>query len=94
MTRILKPTAILLTAGMSLAVLSGCASTAPSNVPASYLQGTALDRNAISVEKKTEFLEVAIHPQASELMTLRPAIAELSFCTCLFRPPFCTFTLL
>ena len=67
MTRILKPTAILLTAGMSLAVLSGCASTAPSSVPTSYLQGTALDRNAISVEKKTEFLEVAIHPQASEL---------------------------
>jgi hypothetical protein len=27
-----------------------------------YLQGTALDRNAIGVEKKTEFLEIAIHP--------------------------------
>jgi len=66
-TRIQKPTATLIAAGIGLIVLSGCSSVAPSSVPASYLQGTALDRNAIGVEKKTEFLEIAIHPQASEL---------------------------
>ena len=67
MTRILKPAATLLAAGLGLTALAACASSAPSNVPQSYLQGTALDRNAIKVEKKTEFLEVGIHPQASEL---------------------------
>lgn len=67
MTRILKPTATLIAAGIGLSVLSACSSVAPTNVPASYLQGTALDRNAIGVEKKTEFLEIAIHPQASEI---------------------------
>ena len=67
MTRILKPTATLIAAGICLTALSACSSMAPSNVPASYLEGTALDRNAIGVEKKTEFLEIAIHPQASEV---------------------------
>lgn len=67
MTRILKPTATLIVAGIGMAALSACSSVAPSNVPADYLQGTALDRNAIRVEKKTEFLEIAIHPQASEV---------------------------
>jgi pilus assembly protein CpaD len=66
-TRILKPATTLLAAGLGLAALAACASSAPSNVPQSYLQGTALDRNAIKVEKKTEFLELGIHPQASEL---------------------------
>ena len=66
MTRILKPATYVFAAGAA-AVLSACASSAPSNVPAAYLEGTALDRNAIDVQKKTEFLEVAIHPQASEL---------------------------
>lgn len=67
MTRILKPTATLIAAGIGLTALSACSSMAPTNVPESYLQGTVLDRNAISVEKKTEFLEVAIHPEASEI---------------------------
>lgn len=67
MTRILKPTVTLLAAGIGLAATSACSSMAPTNIPPSYLQGTALDRNAISVEKKTEFLEVAIHPEASEI---------------------------
>jgi pilus assembly protein CpaD len=66
-TRILKPTATLIAAGIGLTALSACSSMAPTNVPESYLQGTVLDRNAISVEKKTEFLEVAIHPEASEI---------------------------
>jgi pilus assembly protein CpaD len=66
-TRILKPAATLIAAGIGLTALSACSSVAPTSVPASYLQGTALDRNAISVEKKTEFLEIAIHPQASEI---------------------------
>lgn len=67
MTSILKPVASLIAAGIGLSVLTGCASVAPTSVPKSYLEGTALDRNAIGVEKKTEFLEVAIHPEASEL---------------------------
>jgi len=66
-TRILKPATTLLAAGLGLAALAACVSSAPSNVPQSYLEGTALDRNAIKVEKKTEFLELGIHPQASEL---------------------------
>lgn len=67
MTSILKPAPILLAAGLGLSALAACSSVAPTSVPAAYLQGTALDRNAIGVEKKTEFLEVAIHPEASEL---------------------------
>ena len=67
MTSILKPAASLIAAGIGLSALAGCASVAPTSVPKSYLEGTALDRNAIGVEKKTEFLEVAIHPEASEL---------------------------
>jgi pilus assembly protein CpaD len=66
-TNILKSTYTLMAAGIGLTVLAACASSAPTNVPASYLQGTALDRNAISVQKKTEFLEVEIHPQASQI---------------------------
>lgn len=57
----------MLALGAGILVLSACASAAPTAVPRSYLSGTALDRNAIGVTKRTEFLEVAIHPEASEL---------------------------
>ena len=67
MTSILKPAASILAAGFGLSALAGCASVAPTAVPKSYLEGTILDRNEIRVEKRTEFLEVAIHPEASEL---------------------------
>lgn len=67
MTRILKPAKTLLAAGLGLTALAACASSAPTKVPESYLQGNALDRNPIGVEKRTEFLEIVIHPQASEL---------------------------
>ncbi|MEZ5953335.1 MAG: CpaD family pilus assembly protein [Hyphomonas sp.] len=67
MTKILKPAASLLAAGLGLTVLSGCSSVAPTSVPKSYLEGTVLDRHPIRVQKRTEFLEVGIHPEASEL---------------------------
>ena len=67
MTRILKPAKTLLAAGLGLTAIAACASSAPTAVPAAYLQGTALDRNPIDVKKQTEFLEVPIHPEASEL---------------------------
>ena len=67
MTIILKPAASLLSVGLGLTVLAACASSAPTSVPQSYLQGTVLDRNPIGVEERTEFLEIAIHPAASEL---------------------------
>lgn len=63
----LKPTTALVAAGFCLTGLAGCASHAPTAVPQSYLQGTALDRNAIGVAKRTEFLEVKIDPVSSEL---------------------------
>ena len=48
-------------------LLAACSSTGSGHVDPSQLQGTALDRNAISVAKRTAFLEVDIDPQASEL---------------------------
>ena len=67
MTSIPKPAASLIAAGLGLAAITGCASSAPTKVPEAYLQGTALDRNPIGVEKRTEFLEVVIDPNSSEL---------------------------
>ena len=67
MTSIRKQWVSPLAAGIGLAALTACASAAPTAVPTSYLEGTALNRNAIGVEKQTEFLEVAIHPDSSEL---------------------------
>ena len=63
----LKTANTLLAAGLCLAGLAACASHAPTAVPSSYLQGTALDRNAIGVSKRTEFLEIKIDPMSSEL---------------------------
>lgn len=56
-----------LVAGIGFLALVGCASHAPTAVPDSYLQGTPLDRNAINVAKRTEFLEINISPEASQL---------------------------
>ncbi len=67
MTQLPKHTPVLMALGAGLVVLGACASAAPTAVPQSYLEGTALDRNAIEVSKRTEFLEIAIHPEASEL---------------------------
>jgi pilus assembly protein CpaD len=67
MTTASKPNFALLALGAGLISLGACASSAPTSVPASYLAGTALDRNEVGVTKRTEFLEVAIDPQASEL---------------------------
>lgn len=58
---------LALAAAFGMFAITGCSSMAPSSVPDSYLQGTPLDRNPITVAKRTEFLEIDIHPQASEL---------------------------
>lgn len=67
MTQTPKRTPVFLAIGAGLVALGACASVAPTAVPQAYLEGTALDRNAIGVTKRTEFLEVVIHPEASEL---------------------------
>ena len=51
----------------SALILGACASYAPSNVPKEYLEGTPLDRNAISVSKRTEFLEIKIDPATAKM---------------------------
>ena len=66
MTR-LKTSSFAFAAIVGVATVTACASQAPTAVPASYLQGTPLDRNQIGVAKRTEFLEIDIHPAASEL---------------------------
>lgn len=53
--------------GAGIAALGACASNAPSAVPNAYLQGTPLDQHEIGVVKRTEFLEIAIDAQSSEL---------------------------
>ncbi len=67
MTQNSRRTPALLALGAGLVALGACASAAPTAVPQAYLEGTALDRNPIGVTKRTAFLEVAIHPEASEL---------------------------
>ncbi|MFN4225392.1 MAG: CpaD family pilus assembly protein [Hyphomonas sp.] len=67
MTTTSRPNIALLALGAGLVSLGACASSAPSSVPSAYLTGTALDRNEIGVIKRTEFLEIAIDPHASEL---------------------------
>ncbi len=62
-----KPHLAFLALGASLLTLGGCASVAPSAISPEELQGTALSRNEIGVQKRTEFLEIAINPEASEL---------------------------
>lgn len=47
--------------------LVGCASKNGPTIPVEYLEGTVLDRNAITVSKKTEYLEVVLRPQDSQL---------------------------
>ena len=66
MTR-LTTTSFALAAALGVAAVSACAGSAPTSVPTAYLEGTALDRNAIRVAKRTEFLEIGIDPAASEL---------------------------
>ncbi|MBA3069373.1 MAG: hypothetical protein FP825_12955 [Hyphomonas sp.] len=51
----------------SLMTLSACASHAPTAISPDYLEGSALSRNEVGVSKRTEFLEIAISPDASEL---------------------------
>lgn len=67
MTIVSKPHRAILALGASLMTLGACASHAPSAIPAEYLEGTALSRNEVGVAKRTEFLEVAISPEAAEL---------------------------
>lgn len=53
--------------GASLLTLGACATHAPSAISPEYLEGNALTRNDIQVAKRTEFLEVALSPEDSEL---------------------------
>ncbi|MGA1342583.1 MAG: CpaD family pilus assembly protein [Hyphomonas sp.] len=62
-----RPNRSLLALGAGLFTLSACASSAPSSVTSEMLRGTPLSRNEVGVTKRTEFLEVAIHPELSEL---------------------------
>jgi len=57
----------MLALGAGLFTLGACASSLPSPVASEILSGTALSRNEVGVTKRTEFLEVAIHPELSEL---------------------------
>lgn len=67
MTTASKPNFALLALGAGLITLGACASSAPTSITSDYLTGTALDRHEIGVSKRTEFLEIAIDPQAGEL---------------------------
>lgn len=62
-----KPHHAFLVLGASLMSLGACATHAPTAVSEDFLTGSALSRNEIGVAKRTEFLEVAIDPSASEL---------------------------
>ena len=66
MTRMTN-TSLALTATIGLLTATACSSVAPTAVPESYLQGTVLSRNAIEVAERTEFLEIDIHPESSQL---------------------------
>ncbi len=69
MTRTTFSMVYVLAAGVSALSLGACSSggagSSTGPVPAEYLEGSPLDRNAIEVVKRTEFLEVDIHPEAS-----------------------------
>lgn len=62
-----RPNRSLLALGAGLFTLGACASSVPSSVTSGMLHGTSLSRNEVGVTKRTEFLEVAIHPELSEL---------------------------
>ena len=52
----------------TVTVLSACQSNGgPSPVPASYFEGTSLDRNEIGVSQHTEYLEVIMDPRDTQL---------------------------
>ncbi len=54
--------------GLSVVIIAGCQSNkAPGNVPLSYFEGTALDRNAVTARATTEYLEVNLNPMDSQL---------------------------
>ncbi|WP_291077891.1 CpaD family pilus assembly protein [Hyphomonas sp.] len=63
----LTTSSLALAAAVGVLTITACSSAAPTAVPQAYLQGTPLDRNPIGVAKRTEFLEIDIHPAASQL---------------------------
>lgn len=67
MTIVSKSHRTMLALGAGLMTLGACSSSASTAVTSDYLEGTALTRNEIGVTERTEFLEVAINPEASEL---------------------------
>ncbi len=54
--------------GISVVIIAGCQSNqAPANVPLSYFEGTALDRNVVTARATTEYLEIKLNPMDSQL---------------------------
>ena len=62
-----KNTLACVLTGLGAIGLAACASSMPTAVPTSYLEGNILSRSDIGVTKKTEFLEVDIDPRTSQL---------------------------
>ncbi len=62
--------------GCAALVMSGCKSAETGgHVPVEYYSGTTLDRNAIGVRQQTQYLEVNLNPQDSQLRL--PEIAKV-----------------
>ncbi|MEM7492506.1 MAG: CpaD family pilus assembly lipoprotein [Pseudomonadota bacterium] len=72
--RRLKITMVALLGGVAL--LGACQSKDNPIIPASYYQGTALDRNDIGVRGQTEILEVDLNAMDSQLRQLQVARIE------------------
>ena len=67
MTKPTLKTFALLGTAIGLMGATGCASNSGSPVPTEYLEGTPLDRNEITVSKKTEYMEVVLNPADTQL---------------------------
>lgn len=67
MTRHIRSLPALIALGAGAAAITACASVAPTAVPQAYLESSPLDLNQVTVEKRTEFLEISIDAYAGEL---------------------------
>jgi pilus assembly protein CpaD len=67
MTRMSTSIRFVLAASVGAVALTGCASRPTGPVDPAYLEGDLLNRNPIGVRKQTEFLEIEIDAETSEL---------------------------
>ena len=67
MTRHIRSLPGLFAASAGVAVISACASSMPTAAPQGYLETSMLDINPIEVQQRSEFLEVLIDAEGSEL---------------------------